>query len=245
MEYGSVQGEKVQDVAADLVGGTAISRVELAEHSLLYFIITYLTAAQSAFAEVHYELAEHLQTPTIYGHPKRILSLFPREHAKTTLVTFAFVLWCVVYNKKSNIVLVSDTAVQAKEFLRNIKIELSNNELLKNDFGDLVPKARRSAQEKWDETHIITTNQVQIKVFSPGVQLRGIQRNVVVTDEQGVVSTQIQRPDLIILDDILKDQFVRSREQRDDLYKWFFNVMFNAADSNVGDIIVIGTISSP
>ncbi len=89
-----------------------------AEWSLIYFFKHYLgSAATNAFADVHYELAAILQDPEPL---KRVLALFPREHAKTTIVTFGFVLWCIVYRKKLNIVICSDSKLQAKEFLRTV-----------------------------------------------------------------------------------------------------------------------------
>lgn len=224
------------------------SHKELGEHSLIYWIKHYLSAATQAFAEVHYEVAGHLQDPT---PGKRLLLLFPREHAKTTIITFAYILWCICYNKKRNIVICSDAKIQAKEFLRNLKTELETNQKLIDDFGDLVPQGnhmfddnKRALRGKWDETHIITRNQVQVKILSPGSQARGLNFNVYMEDPDnpGQRITKPQRPDLLVCDDILNDKWIKNRIQRDKIEEWFFSPVFNAVDSEEGDIIVVGTV---
>ncbi len=219
---------------------------DLCEYDLLLFMTTYLQSATSPFAEVHYEVSEVLQSEQIAGELLRLLALFPREHAKTTLITFGYVLWCICYQKKRNIVIASDSKGQAKEFLRNIKTELETNEKILRDFGDLVPDTSSSNKKrfkgKWDETHIITANQVQIKLISPSTQIRGLQFNLPTRMPDGSVRTEIRRPDLIIVDDVLNDKYVKNKIQRDKLEDWFFSAVFNALDSERGGIVVIGTV---
>lgn len=217
----------------------------LAEESLVYFCNYYLgSAVTDAFAEAHYEVCRFLQEQRDPGNPKRILCMWPREHGKTTLMTLSFVLWNICYRKKRNVVICSDSKIQAKEFLRNIKTELEVNETIRRDFGELVPNTSTKGGRygKWDETHVITANGVQIKLISPGTQTRGLQFNVRVTMPNGRVRSYIQRPDLLILDDILNDKWIKNRLQRDKLEEWFFSPVFNAADSMNGDIVIVGTV---
>ena len=220
---------------------------DLAEHSLIYFATAYLSRhLGNRFAPKHYELCNILQDPT---PRKRVLWLFPREHAKTTFFTFIYLLWCICYKKKANIVICSDSRAQAQEFLRNIKTELVNNSKLIADFGDLQGRPSPGDDNtigKWDEQHIITSNGVQVKIWSPSSQVRGLQFNqtIVVEDEFGerTVETQILRPDLVVLDDILNDKHVKNKDVRDSLEKWLFQAVINALDSEVGDLCIVGTI---
>lgn len=220
---------------------------ELSESSFIYFVFHYLTSHLSnKFSPAHYDLAELLQDPT---PRKRILWLFPREHAKTTIVTFAYTLWCICFNKKRNIIICSDAKSAAQEFLRNIKTELVNNDKIRNDFGDLQGRQSPKSGDlpgKWDEQHIITANGVQVKIWSPNSQVRGLQYNQpeIEEDEWGErrVINRIIRPDLVILDDILNDSHVQNKEARDKLENWFFTAVFNAVDSETGDIVAIGTL---
>lgn len=218
---------------------------DIAEYSFIYFVSEYLGShLTNRFSPAHYELAEVLESP---GN-KRLLWLFPREHAKTTLITFAFTLWCICYRKKRNIVICSDSKEQATEFLRNIKTELENNVKINRDFGDLIGRANRvgRGKGKWGERHIITSSGTQVKVWSPHSQVRGLQYNqvntVMLPDGQLASVQTILRPDLLIFDDILNDKHVRNLRVRDELYSWLFSAAFNAMDSVTGDIIIVGTI---
>lgn len=245
-EFGA--GVDPEAVVEELEAMIPTDKKSLGEHSLIYFIKEYLSAATQAFADVHYDVSRLLQDPR---PGKRILLLFPREHAKTTIITFSYVLWCICYNKKRNIVICSDSKNQAQEFLRNIKTELETNQKIIEDFGDLVPTGqhvyddnKRAMRGKWDERHVITRNQVQIKCLSPGSQARGLNFNVYMEDPDnpGQMITKPQRPDLLICDDILNDKWIKNRVQRDKIEEWFFSPVFNAVDSDIGDIIVVGTI---
>lgn len=222
---------------------------ELGEYSIIYFATAYLSHhLGNAFAPAHYELCHHLQQNKTR---KRVLWLFPREHAKTTFFTFIFVLWCICYNKKRNIVICSDTQKQAKEFLRNLKTEIVNNSRLLRDFGDLqgrpIPGPNGEPAGKWDEHHVITSNGVQVKIWSPSSQVRGLQFNstaLVEDPETGerYVETQILRPDMVVLDDVLNDKYVQNKDIRDEMEKWLFSAVINALDSDIGDIYIVGTL---
>ena len=59
----------------------------------------------------------------------------PREHAKSTAITHAFILTAVLLRIKSFVLLVSDTETQASEFLISIKSELEHNQRLRKDYG--------------------------------------------------------------------------------------------------------------
>lgn len=163
----------------------------------------------------------------------------------TTIVTFAYVLWCILYRVKQNIVIISDTQDQSKEFLRNIKTELITNDLIIQDFGDLEGNKKNGG--KWDERHIITGNKVQVKTLSPGSQVRGLvfnqRKEVWLEDQQRYVRQAVNvRPDLVILDDVVNDKWIKNKKVRDEMENWFFSPLVNAIDSDNGDIVIVGTI---
>lgn len=64
----------------------------------------------------------------------------PRGHAKSTNVTFKDVIHAVVYGYKHYPIIISDASDQAEGFLENIRVEIEENEALREDFGDLVGK---------------------------------------------------------------------------------------------------------
>lgn len=92
----------------------------------------------------------------------------PRGNAKSSLVSCIFPLWCIVYNKKKFIIIVSDTAGQAEDFLEEIKRELDSNELLKRDFPHIVGKG-----PTWRQDEIITTNNIKVMALGTGAKVRG------------------------------------------------------------------------
>jgi len=222
---------------------------ELGRASFIYFAKYYLkNHLYNAFAPAHYELAKRIQNQDPIN--QKILWIFPREHAKSTIITFAYTLWCILYQKRHNIVIFSDSEKQAKEFLSNIKTELTINVKILRDFGLMRGASNKKdsfTNCKWDERHIITSNGIQVQARSPGSHVRGMNFNQiieVIDEETGQLTKQakITRPDLFILDDVLNDKHISNRDVRDKLEKWFFGPLINALDSNRGQIIVVGTL---
>ena len=62
----------------------------------------------------------------------------PREHAKSTRMSFGFVLHRIVYGMKRHIGLVWDTEPSARAAVDELRQELEDNEKIRADFGDLI-----------------------------------------------------------------------------------------------------------
>lgn len=131
----------------------------------------------------------------------------PREHGKTVRWSFAYALWCALTSKRKYILLIGASADAAKENLINIKRELEENEDLFNDFGELQGQV-------WRDDRIELTNGTCLQAKGAGASMRGTRYKQ-------------YRPDLIILDDVLKDDAVESPSQRDKIYRWLKRVVFN------------------
>lgn len=170
------------------------------------------------FSSFHAELEALLTDDTNF----RLGIAAPRNHAKSTVVTFFYVLWCALFKKKKNIVIISSSEDMAIRFLRRIKEELEFNSMLHYLFG--MQKA-----EKWSETEIILANGVVIHARGRGAQLRGL-------------ISGANRPDLIICDDIEDDELVRSEIRRQDLESWFNGTVMPTLTPRVGQLVLIGTI---
>ena len=54
----------------------------------------------------------------------RLAIAAPRGHAKSTIVSLAYILWCICYRTERYIMLISNTLDQANDFLSQIKSEL-------------------------------------------------------------------------------------------------------------------------
>ena len=151
----------------------------------------------------------------------RIIRAAPRGNAKSTIISMALVIYCAVHEFKRYILLVSDTASQANDFLFAIKVEFEDNILLINDFGDLKGII-------WTNSDIILSSGVRIQALGAGKKVRGRRYKQ-------------YRPDLIVCDDLENDENVVSPDQRKKTKSWYTRALSKAGDERT-DIIFLGTI---
>lgn len=146
----------------------------------------------------------------------------PREHAKSTIVSCIFVLYCVCHKLRRFILLISDTQEQAALQLAAVKAELEGNDELRQDFGDLV------GDKKWDVNDCRTKGtDISLAARGAGQSLRGLRYRA-------------WRPDLVICDDLENEEGVANPETRAKLEHWFKAVVMNLGKSC--QIFVVGTI---
>ncbi len=132
----------------------------------------------------------------------------PRGHAKTSAITHAYCIACMLFGFRDFCLIISDTEGQAIQFLNDIKIELKENEAIERDFGFMK-------FTKDTETEIIVSCDVGVfKIVAKGAEqkVRGLKwRN--------------KRPNLILVDDLENDESVMNKERREKLRNWFFNAL--------------------
>ena len=131
----------------------------------------------------------------------------PREHGKTVRWSFAYVLWCVLTGRARYVLLIGASGDAASENLNNIKLELEENERLAEDFGQLQGKV-------WTNKRLELANGTCLQSKGSGASMRGTRYRQ-------------YRPDLIVADDLLKDDAVNSPTQRNKIYRWLKRVVFN------------------
>ncbi|MFL6310593.1 MAG: hypothetical protein ACJ71W_00680 [Terriglobales bacterium] len=182
---------------------------------LAHYMVDQDTGVAVEPAEFHKELYQILLTT------KRGAVAAPREHAKSTVVSLFFVLYCVCYKLRRFIVLLSETMPQARLLLNANKVELEGNDALIEDFGNLVNDA------KWGEEDILTTTGIRVVARGAGQSLRGLRQ-------------RMYRPDLVIGDDLENDETVDNPESRTKLERWFKNVVLNLGKTC--QVFVVGTI---
>lgn len=160
-----------------------------------------------------------------------VVIVAPRGFAKSTYVSLAFPLWRACEKLSKFILIVSDTAGQAEDFLREIVSELEENEELKEYYGDdISPKKDIHGKfVKWTDRDIILKSGVRISARGADNKLRGLR-------------TKQYRPDLIIVDDLENDQHVQTKEQRKKLANWFNKALINTLDPDHGRLFIVGTI---
>ncbi len=202
-------------------------RRDLARSDLRRFIEVYLPHhAKQAFGSMHTDLFEILETATA-KRGARVAIAAPRGHAKSTIVSLAYILWCICYRLEEYIVLVSNTADQACDALSHIKKELEDNALLISDFPECC-EAPRPGPPRWRKDEVITPNGVKISALGAGNKIRGRKHHH-------------NRPGLIVLDDVENEADVRSPDQRLQLAEWFHKAVAKAGSGST-NIVVVGTI---
>ena len=110
----------------------------------------------------------HLEWCTIAGTPGFNLIGAPRDHAKTTVVTFGLRVHRICYQLRKYIMLGSNIHDQAKRFTVSIKIELEDNPRLKHDFAAVIGKTRT-----WSDDCFVTKGGTMIEALGRGDQWRG------------------------------------------------------------------------
>src|SRR5262245_41903216 len=138
-------------------------RRESARRSLGAFARIYLHAHFSLPpSRMHSDVIGLLQRASV-ERDARIAIAAPRGHAKTTLVSLAYVLWSICLKSEPFIVLISNTGDQACDLLAAVKFELESNPLLLADFPEAAePPQSKPAPERWRRAEIITRNGVRV-----------------------------------------------------------------------------------
>jgi predicted phage terminase large subunit-like protein len=134
----------------------------------------------------------------------------PRGSAKSTVVTFCYVLQAAVEGREPYIWIVSDTSDQARLHLDNLRTELSDNKLMAKQYGTAMERGRH-----WRSAAIQLSNEVTIESFGTGQGLRGRRRRAA-------------RPTLIVCDDLQNDSHIASAAQREASRRWFHGTLLNA-----------------
>jgi predicted phage terminase large subunit-like protein len=149
----------------------------------------------------------------------------PRGHAKSTAISFAYLLAAVLFRERSFVLLVSATYEQSCLFLGDIKEALLENQDLIDLFGI--------------ETLVKETESDIICRFKDGGRFRIMAKG----SEQSLrgVKWNHKRPDLIVCDDLESDEQVENKERRKKFRRWFFGALV-PCKSDIGIVRVVGTI---
>lgn len=182
----------------------------------------YFTKAPS---RLHEELFTSLPDMVAQDEGQRRLVIAPRGSAKSTHISQAFPLWCIVTGQKHFICLIMDAFEQAAIMIEAIKAELEVNPRLAHDFPEVVGQGRQ-----WREGVIVTSNNIKVEAFGTGKKIRGRRHGP-------------YRPDLVILDDVENDENVESPRQRDKLEKWISKAVLKLGPTDgTMDVLYAGTV---
>ena len=206
-------------------------RRKQAAKSIFAFARIYMSHhMQYAHSESHLKTYDLLFQITIH-RGKKIAVAAPRGFGKSTLITLIYVAYCICFSKERFIIIISETADQARQLLENIKRELSENELLRIDFPEIFECYGRPKPPRWTQGQIETRN--GIKILALGAQ-------------QPITGRKYGkfRPSLVILDDIESASQKYSPELAEKMKNWFNKSILKAGDENT-NFVFIGTVHHP
>jgi predicted phage terminase large subunit-like protein len=156
----------------------------------------------------------------------------PRNHAKSTAITFAYTLAATLFRERKFALIVSDTESQAVNFLGLIKQELGENQDLIKLFGLKVDEKGQVAFNKDSESDLIVEfsdgNKFRIIAKGSEQKLRGLLWNGL-------------RPDLIVCDDMENDEIVMNQDRRKKFQRWFYGALLPCRAQS-GIVRYVGTI---
>lgn len=158
-------------------------RVERSKKSFTYFAETYFPHyCEQEFAPFHLEMIAAMEERPWLVTP--IVRAAPRGFGKSVVVSFLYVIWSVIRRSRKFIVIVSANDDLATDLVSFIRVEFEANQRLIQDYGEMMSGPAS------DDDFIANG----VRVFSRG--RKQMQRGF---------RNREARPDLVILDDIEKD----------------------------------------
>ncbi len=194
-------------------------RTSITKQSFLYFFHFYYAHY------VKYETAD-FQKEIIHclekSSTKNLYIVAFRGSGKSTMITTAYPIWAILgEQQKKFCIIFCQTKAQAKQHMMNIRTELENNVILKNDLGPFQEES-----DEWGSYSLVfKKHKARITVASTDQSIRGIRHNE-------------HRPDLIICDDVEDVQSTKTIEGRNKTYHWLRGEVIPAGDKNTRLIIV-------
>lgn len=209
--------------------------VDLCKDDLYLFAIRYFSHYLSTPSSEFHKWLYGLFSREFSSKKKRKKALkyaiaAPRGNAKSSIISNIFPIWCICYNKKKFILLISNTVSLSEEFLTDIKLELETNEGLLRDFPGVCGKGPR-----WRSNEIITKNDVKLLALGVGSQIRGRKWG-------------IYRPGLVLCDDVDDEESIKSVDTMKYVKDTWFDkdVLYASGNkNNETDFIVLGSILGP
>lgn len=157
-------------------------------------------------------------------HPQ-VEVIAPRDHAKSTGLTFVYILAETMFRTSDYVILVGSTEDKAGEQLSNISDELHDNQELREEFG-----VAKFLVDTRTEIIVEMKDNWRFRILA-----RGAEQRIRGSLWKG------KRPNLIVCDDMEDDEQVENKDRRAKFRRWFFRALKQAL-SKSGKIRVHGTI---
>ena len=164
-----------------------------AEYFLTNKFVCMSTNILKPLGKVHYEIFDELDKLLIEDAYDEQEFILPRGIGKSTIINSLVATWSSVYKTSVFTLVVGKTDALISEFVDEVRTNLSD-EYLVECFGDIVPKDKNYAN---NSSELETTNGTKIQGITFAGSIRGIKY-------KGC------RPSIIITDDVLKEDDIRS-----------------------------------
>lgn len=117
----------------------------------LWFLLRYIFARKDVDNDWYFARCREVQLD-----PDGFIDLWAREHGKSTIITYALTIQDILIDPEVTFGLFSHTRPISKSFLRQIKRELEQNEILKGLFPEILYKNPQNESPQWSEDSGIT-----------------------------------------------------------------------------------------
>lgn len=154
---------------------------------------------------------------------KRVQINVPPEHAKSTVISVNYVVYRICMDPSIKIVIISQTAKRAKEFLFAIKQRLTEERWAKLQQVYGPPEGWRETASQWTQDQIYLKRDSEAK--DPTVQALGVGQQIYGT-----------RADLIIMDDVVSTSNAHEWEKQ---INWLQKMVITRLGA--GSLIILGT----
>lgn len=157
-----------------------------------------------------------------------------RGSSKTTWGSLILPIFLALEKGEPFIIIGADTTLQAGTNISNIKYELENNAVLKQDYGtfaitttdDPVPEPTFESDEEWQARNLLLSNDVRILARSRGQKIRGLKHRQ-------------YRPRVVIIDDPEDSKWVEKKENRDATEKWLNSTVIPGLDRQKRKLVIL------
>lgn len=121
----------------------------------LYFLLRFVLSTRAITDQEGEAALDHPwlfdRCREVQEEPNGCLDIWAREHWKTTIISYGLSIWDILNNPEITIGLFSHSRPLSKRLLRQIKVELELNDLLKAIFPDVLYEKPRTQAPKWGE----------------------------------------------------------------------------------------------
>jgi hypothetical protein len=190
--------------------------------------------SHEAFCSIY--LSHHITHPYAFFHKEmfRITERYDqklnvcmafRGSGKSTVLNLSNTIWSILgKHQKKFVLIISKSGVQSQAHFENIKSELEDNELLKQDLGPF-----KASSNEWG------SHSIELPLYGAKIMCIKSLQNI-----RGL-KYKSKRPDLIICDDMEDIISVQDSQNRERLYQWFLNEIMSIGDEKT-NIIVLGNL---